>query len=167
MDHGSTERVHTHLLFCESRIDDVDNAIDSERRLGNISRKDDLPAVWSTGAARWGWRVEDLALAVHRQGRVQGEDQHVRHLRDKEGRLASIQAPRSRCVAAAGALPASVPRVTVGRPQKLTEQPPLLLPPPGSASHLVCRRHLLAEVIDLLLGLSARVLNLLLTGQED
>mmetsp|Transcript_9026 Transcript_9026/g.22493 ORF Transcript_9026/g.22493 Transcript_9026/m.22493 type:complete len:450 (+) Transcript_9026:611-1960(+) len=63
-----------HLLLREARVDDVHDALDRERRLGNVGGDDDLAAARAAWAARRGRGVEDALLAVRGEGGVEGED---------------------------------------------------------------------------------------------
>mmetsp|Transcript_80034 Transcript_80034/g.214217 ORF Transcript_80034/g.214217 Transcript_80034/m.214217 type:complete len:283 (-) Transcript_80034:1008-1856(-) len=70
-----------HLLLAEAGVDDVDDAVDGERCLGDVGRYHDL-APWGA-ALDAGLRrgVEDLLLLRRRQRRVERHAHHWPHLR--------------------------------------------------------------------------------------
>ena len=73
----------------ESRVDDVEDAVDGEARLGDVGGHDDLPL--SLGRV-----LEDLALRLKRHGRVDGQH-HVLALRHSSGEKHTVEAITSGC----------------------------------------------------------------------
>ena len=62
----------------KSRVDDVEDAVDCETRLGDVRGHDDLPLAL-------GRLLEDLALRLERHGRVHGQHDVRGALRDPSG----------------------------------------------------------------------------------
>ena len=60
-DRGDQKRFHpdsgvVHLLLGKARINDVDDTIDRQRRLSNVSGNNNFPA--SYAILSWGWRLQ-------------------------------------------------------------------------------------------------------------
>ena len=72
----------SNLLLGTARVDDEDDAVDGERRLGDVRRHDDLAA---SGAVRplAGRRLEDALLKVGRQCRVERYALRLAHFRSQ------------------------------------------------------------------------------------
>lgn len=59
------------LLLREAGVDDVDDAVDRERGLGNVGRDDDLATGRAVGSARSRRLVKDALLLLRRERRVE------------------------------------------------------------------------------------------------
>lgn len=64
-------RVPAHLLLGKAGVDHVHDAVDGERRLGDVGGHDDLAAGRAAGARRRGRGVEDALLLLGRQRGVE------------------------------------------------------------------------------------------------
>lgn len=79
-DRGNKQRLDSNprvvdFLLEESRVNDVDDTIDRQRRLGDVGRDDDL-ATWSAASDEWRWgRVEDTLLLLRGKRRVERHDE--------------------------------------------------------------------------------------------
>ena len=74
-----------HLLLGKARVDDIHDPVDGEGGLGDVRREDDLTPGRPSRLTRRRRRVEDGALTIHRQSRVEREYDDVGNLWERGG----------------------------------------------------------------------------------